>query len=1209
LGIELQQLESAHIDLLRSVQLRNVQLIWRDSELGDVQFTAEWFHVIYNLPALLANRLEVKQVLLENAHISAHLHPSPGIEPATGEAPVSVEQLSEQLRSPPMPLLAKAINISNVKLDLLIDFDVGTLQQSISYKGVLQQAAMEAFWQENQLKGNLRTTLGQDGESLLLLTQTLNDQTLEVELTPTISTQSAWELNNEGGKWNLKTATVEHQVKVQPLALFQRTQEERRQVGSLSAAELDMTSHANSVSQTTNTRNITTDLKNDLTSIFPIAVSTSISSTVKDLKLDGVKLEDTKVSAQANQRMQFNLDGEVDPMQRVFKDFHMQADQSLTIAALDAWIGGQRAIVKDMSLQFNTQGDASGDISGKTQKSLPLDFVIKINGRAQHIALNQTSSVEGEQALQASLRPDFKLSASGQLQPFADVLQALTINFQPELGMQDIAIRVGTGDSQQEYLIGHHELTGAGNYMDGVLSMDSDLSLEYVSLAKNTKRFSLKNHFKLTSDSQLAHSKLSVETALDEQPILALDLDAHNRQQQLNVQQTLQVNLPEGLHAYHPAAKELRLIGRARINGTVKAQLSHGAESVLAADFTAVDQWPINVNGEFTITQLSRPKVENGITIARPATVIYDIKKDEQYRVAFQADVPGILISPLRAAVPLQVDLRSGFTWPLSTMTASGQIDLQGEKALQFDLNMNDQPRLARLDSHWSINMDPQWQRYLAKLKELELIGQIASDWHLVADVKHSHNSITEFDPEKLNKVKATINLATEVKQRQSGPATLIQLSKPVKLTQQLDWSEAGIAWQSQFSMPAAQLPEQAAVQDVSANLRLDASPGENPTQASLTIHLDDAIVQLIQDNNTEDRLELGQVVTPLDLQLSGAMGQEKILLNDITLNIANGLITLASTGSTSLDGQSAQLESSINVALRPTLLTQPAVSGGGTIGFPRLLTIKEGNQITVDGEMQFSDLDVALDEFQVQGLNGRLGLNEELLLTPEQQVQFRYLVKADPFQRVDFTRMQPYLDNPSLRIQNITIGNKSVGPALAAMSLKQNLLRLPRFDLDLFGGHLSGQFYFNASPGAWKIALLGRLSQLDPRKMLPDNAVSKTGEYSPMSARIAVEFDFHQRLLEGRIDMIEINRDQLLQLLDVIDPEHRDEQLAQVRTALRLAYPKWVTLDMGQGLMDMAVAISTLPKPIKVYGLPLTPLIQHFAGDTLDELGDLPLE
>jgi hypothetical protein len=262
-----------------------------------------------------------------------------------------------------------------------------------------------------------------------------------------------------------------------------------------------------------------------------------------------------------------------------------------------------------------------------------------------------------------------------------------------------------------------------------------------------------------------------------------------------------------------------------------------------------------------------------------------------------------------------------------------------------------------------------------------------------------------------------------------------------------------------------------------------------------------------------------------------------------------------------------------------------------------------------VGGEMQFNDLDAAVDDFQIKGLDGRLKLNEELLLTRKQRVKFRYLMQADPFQRVDFSRLQPYLDNPSLRIQKISIGDNSFGPALANISLNQNLLRLPRIDMDLLGGHLSGQFYFDASPGAWKIALLGRLSQLDPRQLLPDYAPTKNSELAPMNARVAMDFDLNQRLLEGRIDVTKISREQLLQLMDVIDPEHQDEQLAQVRTALRLAYPKSVSLDMKQGLMDMTVDISTLPKPIKVYGLPLTPLIQHFAGDTLDELGDLPLE
>jgi len=1223
LGIELQQLESARIDSLRSVQLRNVQLVWRDPKLGEVQFKAARFDAFYDLPALLSGKLQINQVLLEDARISAQLRPSVDTQPEVSEEPTSAEQLSELLRVPPLPLLAKAININNVELDLLIEFDQGTTKQSLSYKGVLQQIAMEVQWQENLLKGNLQTALGQDNKSALLVSLTQQGQTLEIESAPAIRTQATWELNHDGVRWNLKDATIEDHLEVPPVALFQRERadQERTQVGSVAAVKVDMTSHVNSVTEKSGIKDPKKNPRGDLTSIFPVKVSSSLITALKDLKMDSIKFQDAQISGQADHEIKFKLDGEMDPLALVFKDFQIQANQSLSIASLDTQTGGQHAIINDLSLQTKTQASTPPDTGAGAQNTLPLKFTTQIEGKAQHIELHQASGSNGEQALEAQFSPQFQLSTSGQLQPFEDFLQALTADFEQQLTLQDVEVRIGDGGSKQEYRIGRQQLSSTGSYKDKTLSMDSDLSLERVAVAKNVKRFSMNNHIHLATDADLRRSNLSVQSSLDQQPILALDIDTDNQPRQLNVQNTLQIDLPKGLHTYHPALEDLRLLGSTRVNGSTKIRLDHGADSVLTADFTTANQWPVILDGELRITQLSAPKVKDGVILAKPVTVNFEINTDAQYRAALHTDAPSVMVSPLQKPVPLRADLQSSFTWPLTMTTASGKIEVQGEKALQFDMNINDQPQHALIDSRVSINVNPKWQRYLAELKDLGSTGRLASDWHLLANVEHPYSSLTLWDPASPDKVKASVSLETELKQLSSDPKTMIRLPKPIKMTQHLDWSNEAVTWKSQFSAAAVELVKQAKIQDFSGNLRLHASPGNNPTKANFTLHLDKANLQLMQstssesssESNTESSSEspmtIGQIITPLNLQINGNLDKKLIHLKDIKLNMANDLVTVASTGSTSLDGQTAQLESSLTVTLRPDLMTQPAVSGKGSFGIPRLRTIKEGDKITVDGEMQFNDLHAAVDEFQLKGLNGSLLINEELLMTQQSMAKFRYLVHADPFQRVDFTRLQPYLDNPSLQIQNITMGDKSFGPALANISLKQNLLRLPRIDMDLLGGHLSGQFYFDASPGAWKIALLGRVSQLDPRQLLPDYAPTKDSELSPISARVALEFDLNQRLLEGRIDVTEINREQLLQLMDVVDPEHQDEQLAQVRTALRLAYPKSVSLDMKQGLMDMTVAISTLPKPIKVHGLPLTPLIQHFAGDTLDELGGLPLE
>ena len=268
-----------------------------------------------------------------------------------------------------------------------------------------------------------------------------------------------------------------------------------------------------------------------------------------------------------------------------------------------------------------------------------------------------------------------------------------------------------------------------------------------------------------------------------------------------------------------------------------------------------------------------------------------------------------------------------------------------------------------------------------------------------------------------------------------------------------------------------------------------------------------------------------------------------------------------------------------------------------------------DGNQLSVDGDVRFTDLDVTSDLFKLQGLNGKVKLEEELLWVGE-QLKFRYQVDIDPFQRVNFNRIEPYLSSPhTLHFESVTARDKTMGPGFASVLLKQNVLRLQQLDLELFGGHLTGELYLDVRPGAWKIGLLCRVSQLDTRKLLAPTAPRVQRTYAPINARTAVAFDVNQRLLEGRIDITKISREQLFQLLEIADPDYQDEQLARIRAALRIAYPQWVSVDMEQGLMNLEVAISALPKPIRVRGLPLSPLIRHFGGEILQALKQVPFE
>ncbi|NOR51088.1 MAG: hypothetical protein GQ470_00570, partial [Gammaproteobacteria bacterium] len=395
-------------------------------------------------------------------------------------------------------------------------------------------------------------------------------------------------------------------------------------------------------------------------------------------------------------------------------------------------------------------------------------------------------------------------------------------------------------------------------------------------------------------------------------------------------------------------------------------------------------------------------------------------------------------------------------------------------------------------------------------------------------------------------------------------------------------------------------------------SLQASAAPALQPIAVDLELQLQPGELTLLAPKESAAApMALGHLVTPLNFKLSTLFDESyrEVTLNSLHLNSGQDLLDIVASGAGSVEEQDGQLEITIKSQLRPNLLSQPPLSGSGLLQIPLSLVISGGERFTLGGELQLTKLSLSGEDWGLKEANGTFTIEEELLLTPEQRLDFLYTLDTDPFQRVDYARIQPYLDgHRELSIKEISVAGKSIGPLAASLSIRQNLIHLQQLDIDLLGGHLAGQLYVDANPAGWRFGLLGRLSQIRLNELLQSSSRLQGREERPLNARVAIEYDLNRYLLEGRIDIGDISAMQLLQLLEVLDPEYQDEQLAQVRSLLGVAHPQWVAIDMRRGLMDLEVALSALPAPIAIKALPLTPLLHQFTADYMAQLKQLPL-
>jgi hypothetical protein len=1191
-GIELKQLGFAQIDLLHFIALQDVHIRWHDTDLGELDFVAGTFNFAYSFPSLFTGDVKIDHIVLKDVTITARLLPRAAPPTPAAPEPLNWEKLAQRLSAPPLPVRVQQLTLQALRFDVRLDEG----PQWRHLQGQMHYLGGELTWRSDLLQGQFRLNIGQNGKDAWHLAQGDQNVALALELIPKLDADLAWDIALREGGWQVRKITFKNQAAALQATLNRLHEDEKQRVGTLDSFKYELSSTAKSVSAHTQGEG--------LAALFPLTTQVELQAVTSGLDVEGFSQDGLRLEAHADHRLQLALNGPLQPFESLPEPMHYQTDQTLALGHFKAQYGRQNISLKDFNLYFNARGEAPTDNQGVA----PLTFGLNLDSHARQLRLTQQPATARQTGVESSFSPALRMKASGKLQRVRDSLQVLRAQFQPELSVDQFVLRQGQGARKQQYRFERQRLMAQGHYDDGHLNVFGDLDLHHITVPQVAKVFSLINHWQLVTDRRLSHPELSVQVALDHMPLAQLRVQVDNRPETLSVQHDVQLDFSSQLASYHPAAEVLQKTGDIEIQWPGQLQIHHGAKDLQSADVSRFAQWPLQGKGNIKINQKERPPRAPGLVLQAPTKISYVVSKAQDYQTEISFETPGIKVPPLQQPLSFQLHHQARFTWPPSRVQTTGELNIGGTEAAQYRFIVNDHPHRLSVNSSLSLKTDPAWQRYLPQLKPLQAIGQMQALVDIKGELTHPYSSFVQFSPEQLSNIQSRVTLDTTISQSSRHAGTLLRLAEPASLHQNLEWSTKRLRWKGRFNVAAAEAMNGVAVKSLTGDFRVNAASGVRPSDIQLGLHVDKGHVRLLKAAKEDVPLDLSTLM-PLDLQLAATEKDGHVRLGNLRLQTAAELFTLQSSGEATLDGKGVQLEGLLTTRLRPNMLNAPPLSGTGNVAIPWHFTMIDGNQVSVDGEVRFTDLDVTSDQFKLQGLNGTVKLQEEMLRVGE-QLKFRYLVDIDPFQRVHFSRIEPYLNGPhTLQFERVTARDKTLGPGSASVLLKQNVLRVQQLDLDLFGGHLTGELYLDVRPGAWKMGLLSRVSQLDPRKLLPPTATRVQTAYAPINARTAITFDVTQRLLEGRIDITQISREQLFQLLEIVDPDYQDEQLARIRTALRIAYPQRVSVDMEQGLMNLDVAISALPKPLRVRGLPLSPLIRHFGGEVLQKLEQVPLK
>jgi len=803
-----------------------------------------------------------------------------------------------------------------------------------------------------------------------------------------------------------------------------------------------------------------------------------------------------------------------------------------------------------------------------------------------------------------ALQPQLQWKLKGVLDDLRQPLETLSLQFEQQALIKQVHFRQRTEESEawQTMQVAEQKIELKGKYQQGQLQLQADSSQKELKVPQLKQPLNSRQVMSFSTDRELKTPQLKADLFLQQQPLLSLNLNAKNEKGRLILTPDIILYARQNLLAYSDLAKPLHQFGGQKIELHGEMSVSHQQQNIQSADLKQWMQWLAELSAQTTLTQLSKPQQKNSPIYKQPIQLALSLNKKSDYQIEWQLKAPNLKLAELKRPIALEWSNSSQLHWPLQQSTLVGELKIDQKPAFNYQIELDDRVKKAQINSVLDLKLNPRWQRYHPLLKQLDQLGRTDLNWSWQATLKHDKQSLLSLlqsDP-----LQSEVKLKSTLIAQQKSAGTLLQLSQPLKLKQQLNWSGRGFELANQLSGAQVSVSKLFQAKKVALQLQVAMDDPLLPKKVRLKVDAD------AQSLIFEQGFETAQLLFPLHLSAKGRQTDKELELTDFNIDLSKKLVELELSANFDPQSNSGQVSGLLQSQLRPNLLQQPALSGSGKVSLPWQLTLEEGQRASLEAEMQFNDFALSLEQMALDNINGSLKIAEELQLNDDNSIGFRYLLHVDPFQRVDYSRVQPQLlSRQNLSIERLQQDRYQAGPLHASLGLEQNLLRLQQFDLALYGGFITGQFYLDATPGGWKVGLLSRLSQVNLQPLLAENSAYKNSSQAPISARTALEFDLQRRLLEGRIDISDISREQLLQLLELFDPNYEDEQLAKIRAALQVAYPEWLALKMQKGLLDLELSLSLIPGTLRVQNLPLSPILHRFAGAALDKIEALPLQ
>ena len=1166
------------LDLLDGIALDDLHLRRRGESPLAVSLGRLRLH--YSFTQLLRGNLDISTLEIRDLKLKGKLHPtasSAASEPG-GSSTSPLAPLLKQLDAGEPEVTIRRIAVAPVAVELKLEND----QQHVQLQGIF--ALHGSFERRNaQLRGEADFNAS---DITVHLRRPDREKRLDLQIAQ-YDTALNLALRREHNASDAPSASIYHRVRFES-----RLQQAHLRYTAADSTALGLQCDHNLSFESRGDTHLPSD-----TAEKPQI--TAVSDLRQHLALHAFSYRDGNLSAAVDrplfERLQAHTQGRIDLDALQKSAMQWRIESRMPQAALRLEQAGRRLHFAPRALTLSLQGRSNGTPAGEIENRLHLAMA------ASALSFHDTNA---GQSLETT--PKYTLTLDSRLHPLSEHnttrWQPVSATLHQRLDLAHTALSIPESNLTFDSAFWQAEST----YDPSQLQLKNSLSARRLAVPLLSAPLSPALRFTLKGTPGTRTAQLyGTLTPQNDMPLLSFDLEAADRPGSVGLDAALKLDLDPGLQQWFAQARALQKLGPVQVALQSRSRLDHGAKTLRDANLSALRLRPFQSENNLTLSQLQPPSRANTY-LARPLHLRLTVEQNvpRHYRASLALRSEGVRYPPLKKALPVSLDLATEVDERLTAATLRTDAALAHRPLFHSVTALENRPKHLLSHSRFDLFADPAWQAWLPRLKPLEPLATLHLNAELELNTDHPYGSIVDFDPaHAMQDITITGDLNGTLAQSNATEHTRLRLSDPLRFEQRFDYSTARISADARYRIGDLVFDDILHLHGNTLHLSAEAENGIRPERVTLRLHAGDGNVTVQTDKNST--LDATALLLPLSLSLDAHRTPKRAVFKPFEFSLGGGWLTQKLHAEATLDGKAARAGGTLRFTPRAQLL--PGFSGSGSMTLPWRASVLNARQFSLHGEAVFDDMTLNTPRLELAGLHGRIPFNEALQRHKDGTFSFSYLLTPEPFQRVDFERIEPYLHaKDRLGASSLRVGDIQAAPLAAVIGIDQNLLQLQQFTVGILGGYLTGRFYVNAAPGNYTVGLLGRLSRIDLRQLLPD---AKAFDAAPINARVALQFDLNQRLLEGRIDITDINRPQLLQLLELLDPDHTDPQLEQLRSALRLGHPEYVSVSMHQGLLDLDVGVSLLAEPIRVRGIGLSVLLQHFAGPYLEKLNHLPLE